>query len=184
LARSDEHALLIIKDLPTEPVLVGEAAHAHSVAVANASRAAGFVLLEGQALAYVPVDFDTLDRFLSRMPRKRRRDLRRKLKVLPALDISSVPTGSACFDDPALLECLYGLYLAVYRQSEIHFDLLTPGFFRAVLRDPACHGIVFLYREAGKLVGFNLCLVESGMLIDKFVGFAYPRSRELNLYMV
>ena len=46
------------------------------------------------------------------------------------------------------------------------------------------NGVVFLYRAEGALIGFNLCLRGAAMLIDKYVGFAYPQSRHYNLYAV
>ena len=43
---------------------------------------------------------------------------------------------------------------------------------------------MFVYRAKGELIGYNLCFVENGMLIDKYVGFAYPQARDHNLYAV
>ena len=73
----------------------------------------------------------------------------------------------AAFDRPT---GLYALYRNVYDQSAIHFDLLSAEFFRAVLRDAASGGVVFTYRAAGKLIGYNLCFVHGGKLLDKYVG--------------
>ncbi|HXH41048.1 MAG TPA: GNAT family N-acetyltransferase, partial [Thermoanaerobaculia bacterium] len=120
---------LIVKDLPTEATLVGEEAFAYSRGLAEACARKGFVLLEGQALAYVPIDFASVDEFLSRRSPTRRKNLRRKLKSLSRLTIDTVPTGDARFHDEAFLAELYALFLNVYRQSEIHFDLLTAPFF-------------------------------------------------------
>jgi len=33
-------------------------------------------------------------------------------------------------------------------------------------------------------VGWNLCFVHGGKLIDKYIGFAYPQARQHNLYFV
>lgn len=174
----------IIKDLPSEPALVGEAAFAHSERVADAARANGFVMMEGQALAYVPIDFASTDEYLGRLSHARRKNLRRKLKSRAALEIEAVPAGDPRFRDDDFLARLYALYLDVYRQSEIHFDLLTPAFFRAVLQDAALDGIVFFYRAEGELIAYNLCVCRDGLLIDKYIGFAYPKSRDYNLYAV
>lgn len=175
---------LIIKDIPTESILAGNAGFDYSRRVAAACRAMRFVLLEGQALAYVPIDFSSTDDFLGRMSHARRKSLRRKLKSTADLAIDAIPTGDARFDDETFLKTLYELYLNVYRQSDIHFDLLTPAFFRAVLQDGGLPGIVFVYRAAGELIGYNLCVREHEMLIDKYVGFVYPQARDYNLYAV
>jgi hypothetical protein len=178
------HPFLIIKDIPSDAALVGDDACVYSRRLTEACLNLGFVLVEGQALAYVPMDFASIDEFLARQSRTRRKDLRRKLRSRMELDIEAIPTGDARWHDASLLASLYALYLNVYRQSEIHFDLLTAEFFRAVLQDTGNHGVVFMYRAAGELIGYNLCFIEHGMLLDKYVGFAYPQARQHNLYAV
>jgi predicted N-acyltransferase len=178
------YPFLIVKDIPTEATLVGDAAHAYSARFAQACRERGFVLVEGQALAYVPIDFSSIDEVIARLPRARRKDLRRKLRSVAQLDIEVVPTGDARFQDVRVLADYYALYLNVYRQSEVHFDLLSADFLRAVLQDADGHGVVFTYRAGGELIGYNVCFIDGGMLVDKYVGFAYPQAREHNLYSV
>ena len=182
--QGSHYPFLIIKDLPYDATLVGDAAWDYSRRLAAACRALGFVLVEGQALAYVPLDFASTEEYLARLSRARRKNLRRKLKGGPELDIETIPTGAARFQDATLLAEFYALYLNVYRQSEIHFDLLTASFFKALLQDAGSHGVVFVYRARGELIGYNICFVENGLLIDKYVGFAYPQARDHNLYAV
>jgi len=79
---------------------------------------------------------------------------------------------------------LYDLYLNVYRQSEIHFDLLTRDFFRALFLDDGNGAVVFLHHAGDELIGFNLCFRTETMLIDKYIGFAYPQAHLHNLYTV
>jgi hypothetical protein len=177
-------SFLIIKDIPTEATLIGGEALSYSQRLAESCRKAGFVLVEGQALAYVPIDFASIDEFISRLSHARRKNLRRKLRSRSELEVEAIPAGDARFNDDAFLAELYGLYCNVYAQSEIHFDRLTAPFFRAVLQDTGVNGVVFTYRAGGDLIGYNLCVCENGMLIDKYVGFAYPEAREHNLYAV
>lgn len=174
----------IIKDIPCEAVLVGEAAMEHNRAVVAACRQAGFLVVAGQALAYLPIDFASTTDFLVRLSHSRRKGIRRKLKCRDALEIQTLPTGDPLFADDALLAELYRLYRNVYAQSEIHFDLLSAEFFSAILQDAGSGGVVFLYRAAGMLIGYNLCYETQGRLIDKYVGFAYPQARDFNLYVV
>ena len=178
------YPFLIVKDLPTEAVLVGQAALAASRGLADACRANGFVLVDGQALAYVPIDFTSADEFLAGLSHARRRNIRRKLRSASAVTVEEIPTGDPYFRDDATLDALYQLYLNVYRQSDVHFDLLTPAFFRAVLQDEALGGIVFTYRAGGELIGYNVCVRRDAMLVDKYVGFVYPQARHYNLYAV
>ena len=179
-----QYPFVIIKDLPTEAALVGKPAYAYSAALARAANAAGFLLLEGQALAYVPVDFDTVEQFLARMPYLRRKEFRRKLRSAGRVEIQEIPTGDARLRDTALLEHCYALYRNVFAQSATQFDLLSPEFFTALLQESANQGVLFTYRARGELIGFNLCFTYEDRLIDKYLGFAYPQAREHDLYFV
>jgi predicted N-acyltransferase len=140
--------------------------------------------MEGQALAWVPMDFDSTEQYLARLSPGRRRDIRRKLRSRHLLDIQMLPTGSAVFNEPATIDAFHVLYQQVYAQSEVHFDFLSRDFFDAVLRDGASGGVVFVYRAAGRMIGWNLCFEYDGMLVDKYIGLDYPASREFNLYVV
>ncbi|MBO9664980.1 peptidogalycan biosysnthesis protein [Dokdonella sp.] len=175
---------LIVKDLPQESPLLDQASNAAARAVARACEQAGFVLLEGQALAWVPIDFESTEDYLTRLSSSRRKDIRRKLRARAELEISEIPTGDAYFADAAVREEFYARYLDVYAQSEIHFDQLSREFFDALLQDASCGGIVFVYRHRGELIGWNLCFVVGDALVDKYVGFRYPQAREQNLYFV
>jgi predicted N-acyltransferase len=117
------------------------------------------------------------------LSRAARRDVRRKLRSRGRLDVHVAATGPE-FGDASLRAELYRLYRNVYDQSEIHFDLLMPGFFDAVLQDASIRGVVSLYRTRSGLIGFNLCFVEGAALVDKYVGFRYPEAREHDLYAV
>ena len=179
-----DYPFLIVKDIPTEPVLVGDDSLAVSRRVAEECERAGFVLVDGQALAYVPIDFTSIDDYLGRLSKSRRKEMRRKLRSRETLDVEAIPTGDVRFLNDDFLATLYALYRNVYDQSETHFDLLTASFFRAVLQDAEVNGVVFVYRADGVVIGYNFCVCENGMLIDKYVGFRYPESREHDLYTV
>ncbi|WP_447733286.1 GNAT family N-acetyltransferase [Rhodanobacter soli] len=179
-----ECRLLIVKDIAQDSPLLGAADNAYARAFASACAAAGFVLLEGQALAWVPIDFGSNDEYLARLSPGRRKNIRRKLRSLAELQIEAVPTGDARFRDEATLAAFQALFDNVYAQSEVHFDRLEAAFFRAVLQDGGSGGVVFVYRHAGEMIGWNLCYQYAGKLVDKYVGFAYPQAREHNLYFV
>ncbi len=176
--------LLIVKDIPESGDLLPSGEGESGLALAQACASAGFLLVEGQALAYVSMDFSSTTEYLSRLSAARRKDIRRKLKTRPQLQVEVLPTGSPELASLTFREDLYELYLAVYAQSEMHFDLLTPGFFAAVLQDASLNGRLFLYRCEAGLIGFNLCFLHAGKLIDKYVGFRYPEARVYNLYAV
>ena len=165
------HAFLIIKDVPEDATLVGEEALAWSNELAREAAARGFAQVEGQALAYVPIDFASIDELLGRMSHARRKNIRRKLRNGSSV---AIERGAPPIDE------LYALYKNVYDQSEIHFDLLAKPFFEGAMGEAA----VATYRADGDVIGFNLCVANDRMLIDKYIGFAYPAARDHDLYTV
>ena len=177
-----QYSFVIIKDIPGEPLLVGGEAFAYTQALTAACHAAGFELMDGQALAYVPIDFGSTDAFLNRLSHARRKNLRRKLREGAAIEVEAIQTGDPRFGNDAFIAEVYRLYCQVYAQSEIHFDLLSKGFFRAVLRSAEMNATMFRYRTAGTMIGWNLCFERDGMLIDKYIGFDYPAARAHHLY--
>ncbi|MFG0228977.1 peptidogalycan biosysnthesis protein [Achromobacter sp. 413638] len=180
-----QYALTIFKDLPLRSPLLSEADNALADQVVQACTEQGFVVLDGQALAYVPIDFADGDAYLDRLPKDARRYLKRKLRSREQIAVRRVPTGEAYADD-ARVDAYYALYEQVYAQSEIHFDRLTRPYFAALLRDGGSGGIVFEYRhaETGQMLGWNLCFDDGERLTDKYIGLSYPASREMNLYFV
>ncbi|MEO7115343.1 MAG: GNAT family N-acetyltransferase [Caldimonas sp.] len=179
--------LLIIKDIPQRSSLLSELENRRADELVLACEAQGYFVLEGQALAYVTVDFADVSTFLDRLSSSRRKNLRRKMRSLDQLELTQVPTGDARFADERLIDEYFALYLSVFAQSEIQFDQLSRDFLASLLRDPRRGGLVFEYRRRGafeRLVGWNLCFVTGGKLVDKYIGLSYPAARELNLYFV
>lgn len=177
-------ALTIIKDLPCNSPLLSAADNCCARDLLETGERQGYLNVEGQALAYVPLHFDSIDEYLAAMSRSRRRNLRRKLRSRDDLRIEIISTGDERFNDVAWRDQLYRYYLAVYQQSEVHFDLLSQPFFDALLRDAQSGGRLFCYWHDDTLVGFNLCYLHQGMLIDKYIGFDYSKALEFNLYFV
>jgi len=175
------HPLLIVKDLAVDSPLTSVRDRAWTARFVDAARDRGYIIVEGQALAYVPIDFGSVDEYLGRLSASRRKNLRRKLRSRDKLDIAVIPTGDA-FASDEVVDGYYALFENVHAQSEVHFDKLSRDFFAAVLRDPG--GQVFTYRVDGRLIGWNLCYEHDGKLLDKYVGFAYPQVREFDLYFV
>ncbi|ALM87150.1 GNAT family N-acetyltransferase [Bordetella sp. N] len=180
-----ERPLTIVKDLPTNSPLLSQSDNAYAEAFMQACLREGFMMVDGQALAYVPIDFKDGEAYLDRLPKSDRRYLRRKLRTRDDIAVNIIPTGQA-FEDDALVDRYYTLYQDVYAQSDIHFDRLTRPFFASILRDGSTGGVVFeyRYRKTGSLLGWNLCFDDGERLIDKYIGFAYPESRLMNLYFV
>jgi hypothetical protein len=176
--------LLVVKDLAIDSPLLDDAANAHSHAFLQALEARGFIPLEGMPLAWVAIDFDCIDAYLARLSAARRKNIRRKLRSRSNLQIDCIATGDPALAEPRLQAELHALYLQVYAQSAVHFDRLELPFFQHLLVDTQGQGRLFLYRHNGELIGWNLCYVHAGKLVDKYIGLSYPQSRDHNLYSV
>lgn len=184
LEQAERYPFLIVKDIPQDSPLLSEADNRYSRQLIGELEKQGFLIMEGQALAWLPVDYSDEADYLGRLSSSRRKDLKRKLKKRSDVDVSIVSGGDARFDDPATLELYYHLYLNVFNQSEIHFDLLTKPFFTALLRDKTAGSVIFNYYRDSQLIGYNICFVKDGVLIDKYIGLDYPAARECNLYFL
>lgn len=177
-------SLTIIKDLPINSPLLNTEENTYSHSFIEAAERVGFLAIEGQALAYVPIDFEDREDYLSKLSKSRRKNLKRKLKSLDVLRVEILNTGAVQFLDDTFRAQLYRLFLNVYYQSEIHFDLLTAEFFDDLLQDGQSAGKVFLYWKDEILVGYNICFEYQGNLVDKYIGLNYPLAIEYNLYFI
>jgi predicted N-acyltransferase len=182
--KSSGAKLAIFKDVPQNSPLLSAEENAAAEKLLAALRANGFTVLEGQALAYVAIDFKTRDEYLMRFSGKRRYDFRRKLKNRANVQYEEVPTGHAKFNDDKFVDDLYAMYESVFAHSAIQFDKLSRRFFANVFRDANSGGVVFFYRTAEKLIGWKLCFVSGGNLVDKYIGFIYPDARDANIYFL
>jgi hypothetical protein len=179
-----EKKITIIKDIPQHSPLLSVEDNQYSQALVDECTKRGFILVEGEALAYVPIDFNSIDDYLSRLSHSRRRNIRRKLRSQQSLRLEMLTTGDMRFQDETWRRQLYQLYKAVYDQSEIHFDLLSAEFFTDLLLDSDSGGRVFCYWLGEELVGYNLCYQQGDKLIDKYIGLNYPLALQYNLYVI
>ncbi len=168
--------LLIVKDIPQASPLLDTAANDWSARFTAACIEAGYVLLEGQALACRHlIDFADEAEYLGRLScASRRKDIRRKLRRRDEVKVETIRCGDMRFFNEAAIDAYYMLYSNVYQQSEIHFDQLSRNFLAAILRDAGSGGIMFVYRHKGAMIGWNLCYVNGDKLIDKYVRFRLP----------
>ncbi|MDU2066324.1 MAG: GNAT family N-acetyltransferase, partial [Sporomusaceae bacterium] len=175
---------LIAKDLAADAPFFNDAERKAAQAICDTLVKAGFVLLEGQAAAYVPIDFASEAEFLERFSKNRRKNFRRKLKSRSEVTLRLFRTGDSFFQDKQNLDLLYLLYKTVYDASEIHFDLLSREFFTAAFQDSRSGGVVFTYWQKEQLVGYFLAYEQGDCLVDKYMGALYPAYRDCNLYFV
>jgi hypothetical protein len=127
LTTADARLRRKIESLPLDSPLVSHSANSYADELVEAYRRHGCAVLTGQALAYVPIDFDSIDQYLGRLSAARRKDFRRKLRDRRDLKIEIVPTGSETLRDPIAVKELYAMYLNVFRQSSIARSPSTQG---------------------------------------------------------
>ncbi|HEY8118848.1 MAG TPA: GNAT family N-acetyltransferase [Methylophilaceae bacterium] len=139
---------------------------------------AGFSRVGNMPVGINRVDYASLDEYLETLSYATRKNLRRKRKVLPQMQIEE-HDGM-----PPDLDAIYQLYLSCYERSELKFEKLTKQFFESVatLMPDNCRFV--LYRAEGKLIGFNLLLHRNGVLLDKYIGLDHLLGRKYNLYFL
>ena len=172
-----QYALTIFKDLSLRSPLLSEADNALADQVVQACTEQGFVVLDGQALAYVPIDFADGDAYLTACPG--RAPLPEAQAAQPRAD-----RGAARAHGRGLRRrCPRGRVLCAVRAG------LRPerNPFRppdaALLRgccDGGSGGIVFEYRhaETGQMLGWNLCFDDGERLTDKYIGLVSGLTRD------
>ena len=180
---NEQSSFIIVKDVPYNSPLLSSDENELSKSFMSSLGDSDFILISGQALAYVPITFASREEYLQKFSKSRRKDLKRKLRSFSEISVEELRTGDDFFADENV-ELLYELYLNTYNNSSVHFDKLTLSFFRKVLRDDRSDGIVFLYRNQEGIIAFNLCFIFRSFLIDKYIGFRYPVARKHNLYFL
>jgi len=179
--------LTIIKDIPQCSPLLSAVENQYAASLIKACISRNYILIDGQALAYVDINFTSIHYYLSQLSPSRRKNLRRKLRTRNDVLIKRMVTGEDFINKTeAEIQEYYALYESVYAQSEIHFDHLSYAFLRKLLLDQTHQGIVFEYRNKSDniLIGWNLCYEYQGKLIDKYIGLRYPEARKANLYFL
>lgn len=170
-AAAEKAQLVVWKDLaPGEEqdaaVLLGEA---------------GFARLASLPVAVLDVPFPDEAAYLAALSPATRKDIRRKLAKAGKVRIEFRR-------DIAGLEAeIDALYESTRGQSGLDYgdlEVLPPGYFAAVSRALGDRAVFALYWIGNELGAFNLLLVETDRVIDKFLGMRYPLAREHNLYAV
>jgi len=154
---------LVIKDLPFESPLLSDDENKFSNKMTSYFKDNGFIILTGQALAYLPINFDSMEGYLKKFSSNRRNNFRRKMKAAAGLYLQEFNTGDNYFTDE-IAEILYNLYLNVYNNSDVHFDKLTLPFFKQVLQN-TYDGKVFIYSDKNKIIKYSFIQIKIKSLV-------------------
>jgi len=185
--------LLVLKDIPEEsPLLPREENTQTQKLMQFCEQSNEFSLISGKSIAYIAIDFSTVEQYLAALEPASAANLQQKFKSKTSIDIVQLFTGDRFFYDPTVLQELYQLYSNTYEraQSQLAYassaalfrgNKQTLNYFHDLLLDESNCGMVFLYRVQNQLIGFNLCFAHRDNLIDKYSGFAYPLAINFNL---
>jgi len=125
--------------------------------------------------ARLPIDFSSVEEYLSRLSGATRKDLRRKMRVAPEVRVIRCRTISPCLDR------IFQLYRDTVARSPMALGVHNRLFFDKICeRVPGAE--YALYFVQNELVAFNLLFVKPEALVDKYFCMDYRLGRKYNLY--
>lgn len=141
----------------------------------------GFSRLASMPMTRLRLDFDDFDDYLQkRLSKVTRKSLRRKLRKSDDANL----TMEVVSDITPFIDEVFPLYLAVHEKSSLKFETLTPEFLCRLGREMPDRARFFIWRLAGKIVAFSVCLVHDGAIYDEYLGLDYSVALDLHLYFV
>jgi uncharacterized protein len=136
-----------------------------------------FNQVQYRSCARLPINFNSMEEYLSRLSRVARKDLRRKMRVAPAVRVIRSRTISP------FLDRIYKLYLETVERSPMAFGAHNRLFFEKI-----CEKIpdaeYTLYFVQDELAAFNLLVVKQQGMVDKYFCMDYGLGRKYNLYVL
>lgn len=129
-------------------------------------------------LAYLVIDFQSTDEYLSRLSSATRKDMRRKLRRR-----SDIRVEFADRLDHVLVE-LMEMYSETRARSDWQFETLSGDYFKNLKAGLGDAALVALYYRGPQLIAANLLLVDGDTLLDKFFVMRSDPGRDLNLYFI
>lgn len=143
---------------------------------------AHYVKISSLPMAVLDIDAADIDGYLASLSHATRKDIRRKLKS--ARGVVTVERRSDISDIAEKIEALYESTRQGSAVNYDEFEELPVGYFRTVSQRLNDRVMFILYWVNGELAAFNMLLLESDRVIDKFLGMRYPLARDHNLYAV
>jgi hypothetical protein len=127
--------------------------------------------------ARLPITFNSLEEYLSRLSKAARKDLRRKMRV--SHEVRVVRSR----DISPYLERIYRLYLETVERGPTAFSVHNRLFLEKICeRVPGTEYTLYFVQE--ELVAFNLLVVKQEVMVDIFFCMDYELGRKYNLYVL
>ncbi len=167
-ARRGRASLLVLKDFPATYRDALQSLTAH-----------GYARVPSMPMTRLHLMHCDFEEFLNALSSKTRKDLRRKFRKAES---ASPIICEVLTDITPHLDEIYPLYLQVHERSALKFERLTKDYFQAVSQRMPDRARFFLWRQQGKVVAFNLCLVHDRTIFDEYLGLDYTVALDLHLY--
>jgi hypothetical protein len=127
--------------------------------------------------ARLPITFHSLEEYLSRLSSGARKDLRRKMRVSPAVTVIRSRHISP------FLDRIYELYLRTVERCPMALGVHNRLFLETICdRVPGAEYTLYFVQQ--ELVAFNLLVITEGAMVDKYFCMDYTLGRKYNLYFL
>jgi hypothetical protein len=167
----EKASIILLKDFPS----------IHRSALADLSRD-GFQRAPSMPAARLDLDFGSFEEYMmEKLGKVFRKNLRRKFR---ALEGAPPITMEVLSDASEIVDEIFPLHMQTFDRSELKFEELNKDFFRLIGQRMPDRVRYFVWRQNGRIIAFNLCLVHGGTLHDLDVGLDYAVALDLHLYFV
>jgi len=136
-----------------------------------------FNRVQCQPCARLPITFNSLEEYLSRLSRAARKDLRRKMRVSHEVRVIRSRNISP------FLDRIYKLYLETVERGPVALGVHNRLFLEQICeRVPGAEYTLYFVQE--ELAAFNLLVVRQEAMVDKYFCMDYELGRKYNLYVL
>jgi hypothetical protein len=171
VARDAGASVIVLKDFPAEyrPVL-------------GPAFEGDYGRVPGLPAATLDLDYSSFEDYLqNKVGKVYRKNLRRKFRKLE----SAPPiTMEVVADATELAGELFPLYWQTFERSELQFEVLNREFFERLGAEMPDKTRFFIWRQSGRIIAFNVCLVHDGVIYDLDLGMDYSVALDLHMYFV
>jgi len=167
-AKQEKASLVVWKDFPAK--------YRSALAALTEN---GYARVPSMPMTRLRIDYKNFDEYLGQIGYVTRKSLRRKFRKAERaakIDMEIVTDVTTHVDE------IYPLYLQVHKRSPMKFEVLTKEFFSEIGRTMPERARFFIWRKAGKIIAFSLCLVSGDTIHDECLGLDYGVAFDLYLY--
>lgn len=142
----------------------------------------GYRRVPSMPAARLKLDFPSFEEYMQqRIGKIFRKNLRRKFRAAdgaPPIEMEVVT------DIEPIAKELHALYMQTHLRSRMRFEQLTEAYLVETGKRMPDRVRYFIWRQEGRIIAFNLCMVHDGTLYDLDVGMDYAVALDLHLYFV